>query len=663
MEPRVDAKRRRLAKLLSIRGVTAPLLRDILQTLGQDPGPASTSQRAVQDALGERFARVGLTIELPLAGGGTWPWKLASPAELLRQCVESCPGYREMVTRALAKHPNNFQNPWRVVLYVDEITPGSVLRPDNKRKISAFYMSFLEFGQQLRFEDAWLTVALIRSSVLHDHHILGGMANVCRLLLRHMFVGPGSMATGGCLLNLQEPVLLFAAFNNFLADEAALKSAFDLKGAAGLLPCMACRNVTSLQADLAENDPTSFLVDISCSDERCFQLNSDHDIWRMQDRLLGIQARSHTKQELQLAEKTMGMNCNPHGILADVELRQFIAPSSYTRDSMHTFLSAGTVSIEMRLLLKSLNRQLGVTYSSLQVFCKAEWKWPAHVQTKGHQIHQAFSAQRERHSGDAFRAGASELLTMYPLVRYFLEKVVERGALCAERESFEALCYVLDLMQQLKRFPSNGVARELASALARHMDSHKRAYGTSNIKPKHHQAMHIPAQVLRDKLLLDCFVHERKHQVIKQCAQNIDNTREFESSVLRRVLNVQFQQLQCERLVDGLGGGAIEALPLAAALGAEHAWTAKDMRWQGMQISIGDLLFCPDGCVLVEACLCVDMELMVLARSLLLQGRASRTTSTWARTETLNAVRLEPGFRHPACWTVQGNGLILALGA
>ena len=52
---------------------------------------------------------------------------------------------------------------WRLILYVDGITPGNVIAPDDKRKAIVWYVSFVEFGDKLMFEELWVAIALART--------------------------------------------------------------------------------------------------------------------------------------------------------------------------------------------------------------------------------------------------------------------------------------------------------------------------------------------------------------------------------------------------------------------------------------------------------------------------------------------------------------------
>ena len=52
---------------------------------------------------------------------------------------------------------------WNIILYADGVTPGDAFTPENNRKAWVWYVSFLEMGQKLSNEEAWITVAIARN--------------------------------------------------------------------------------------------------------------------------------------------------------------------------------------------------------------------------------------------------------------------------------------------------------------------------------------------------------------------------------------------------------------------------------------------------------------------------------------------------------------------
>ena len=106
-------------------------------------------------------------------------------------------------------------------------------------------VSFLQLGQfALTSGDAWVTLAVVRTIGVIDC-VVGGWSAMLRVLLEQLFLGNLGLATVGLPLNLsqQPPVMLFAALTNFLADGDGLRSAYDLRGASSLKPCLVHHNV------------------------------------------------------------------------------------------------------------------------------------------------------------------------------------------------------------------------------------------------------------------------------------------------------------------------------------------------------------------------------------------------------------------------------------
>ena len=65
---------------------------------------------------------------------------------------------------------------------------------------------------------------------------------------------------------------------------------------------------------------------------------------------------------------------------------------------------------------------------------------------------QVFSPSREKAGTETFKAGASEILQIFPLVREFIVRIVEpTGELEKERESVLGLFGVLDCMLVAKK--------------------------------------------------------------------------------------------------------------------------------------------------------------------------------------------------------------------
>ena len=136
---------------------------------------------------------------------------------------------------------------------------------------------------------------------------------------------------------------------------------------------------------------------------------------------------------------------------------------------------------------------------------------------------------------------------------------------------------------------------------------HQIAYGSGYIKPKHHWMMDIPRQLVRDRCVLDAFVIERTHQVVKGIATHVDNTHLYERSVLAGVTTKAFQASDDKlAAVDGLMGRT-RGLP-----GCPGALVSKKLRIFGTEIAMDDVVSQGEAVGIVFACALEVGELLLL---------------------------------------------------
>lgn len=199
---------------------------------------------------------------------------------------------------------------------------------------------------------------------------------------------------------------------------------------------------------------------------------------------------------------------------------------------------------------------------------------------------------------------------IYPLLRLFVGKVLmPTGKMALTCESFLAMCRLLDEFVALKRGRSTKSA--VLPLLQAHLEMHQRAHGVEYIRPKHHFGFHNVLDSSDDKVWLDCSVHERKHQIVKQAADAIKNTSSYEASVLGRVLVTQLRQLENTKKDKTLIGNTGLHAELSQQLGsAVHL--GKSLLYRDTVIGVGDvLLFHGEGGI-VRACGEHDSKLFVL---------------------------------------------------
>ena len=145
---------------------------------------------------------------------------------------------------------------------------------------------------------------------------------------------------------------------------------------------------------------------------------------------------------------------------------------------------------------------------------------------------------------------ASEQMTVYPLIRRFAE-LNDRDELHDASISFYSICEVADVLQQAKfqHFKCRKtMAKLIKDLVGKYLKVRKAIYGTKGIRPKHHKLMHLWKQLLDDGFLMDCFILEHMHCLIKPLCVDLRNTKDFEGTAIRRAVQARVHQLEKNRM-------------------------------------------------------------------------------------------------------------------
>ena len=652
------AKRRRLQQLVGLKGITINALAALIATLHENPQKpvsANTLRRTVDQA----YEQVAHVIKLPLLAGGSWDWHVCRIDKLLDFFANQNPIYRRFLGEALACTTDNCLN---LILYCDEVTPGNALRPDNARKFWSFYIGFAEMpASTLYREQFWLPIGVLRTTFAGK--VTAGISNCVRLLVRSILLDPCRAASVGfaCKTGPGEgvPSLIRIRKIKVLADESALKFVFSNKGASGLRFCLLCRNVVSISSNLT--DGQAYLVDASCSDPTLFHEATDESIWKTWDNLAAKQG-TLTKTAFAELEKASGFTYHPDALLSDKRLRRYVTPASaYTMDWLHNFLANGTASVEITLFLGACKRQLGIAYEHLDKLVGADWAYPA--SRSQHKVDASFSAAADKHSDSGFRGTGSQVLMLYPVLRFLaLKTVLPSKCLDDSCHSFLAMCDLLDVCLQVRAGSSSSA--EMVASIQKHFEMHKTAYGNEYIKPKHHFAFHNALGKQEGDVWIDCFVHERKHQVVKQAASMVKNTSKYECSVLGRVLLEQQRQLESTALEDVLFDPSTTDEDISRLLGKPMT-IAKRLQHKVLVIAVGDFVLHNHQIYCVKACM---QDQSAEALYLLLQGctiteKCASHSVCQLMEENLNLLLLDDSviLLHAYCWTKPQLGQVTVL--
>ena len=209
-------QKRKLDRLSGLGAVTDSALSAILRTLQDDgdlPNDMATSARSIARATLEelqaptQYGQVLESVALPLDRGGAFAWNCVNPFAMLNYLARKVPDFGDALVRAARRAPPSPSAPWRVCMYVDEATPGNLLRADNTRRTYAFYWAFEELGLELLSREGnWLLGGVIRSNKLSK--VTGGLSAVFSVLLRKFWGQSQNMATSGVTVHTTQGVLL-----------------------------------------------------------------------------------------------------------------------------------------------------------------------------------------------------------------------------------------------------------------------------------------------------------------------------------------------------------------------------------------------------------------------------------------------------------------------
>jgi hypothetical protein len=301
-----------------------------------------------------------------------------------------------------------------------------------------------------------------------------------------------------------------------------------------------------------------------------------------------------------------------------------------TYDAMHAVLSNGIGQNETALLLFAL-RDVGCTFEKLRTFANAKWSLCSAFATRSVLVG-IFNEARQQawKSGHEFKCSASEMLLAHPIILFFLQTIMVGQGIDDQISSYEKLGRVMYHIRVGKESGMHG--QQLRAAIQEHGDAFDKAYPDAKWKPKNHFVQHVPDHLDRDGIILDAFVGERKHQLVKMCAQNIRNTSSFEKSVLLRVLSHQLAVLtDAEHFSDKLlHGKPLDGTP---------AWHAFSVQYAGTKFSRGDCVMLEGNLCIAEACVAVDDQFFLSTRryarhSQVAQPRLTAMQQSWPADST-----------------------------
>ena len=559
-------------------------------------GPAAPSKdgdgawtHSAKRELQKIAAQYQTTLKVDTESGAQLDFHVVKLPEVLSWFCETNPDFGQMLMKCLRGNEAA-----SVYLYCDEVTPGAVLAPLNTRKSYLWYLAFDLFGYFLHHVASWTCVAIMT----HDHVdvVRGGLSAAVRALVHHLFDSSTELVKIG-----EQTWLLKLCLHKLTGDADAMRAIFSSMGSGGVRPCVKCTNCIHKTGRV----PPGY-VTIAESNAALFKPMQDEVLWKIVDYLKSVAEMPRSKTLLDKAETTHGLHWDPAGLLADVTLRGTVRPSHGTGDSMHILYSNGVAALELGLFLDACWAE-DITLGNVRAFAKL---WEAN-NTVLQAIHDS------KFTRATFKGSASECKSLIPLFSEFARSGVNKPSLTAYVTSMCALgdvCRELHLLKCKRDTAAPDVTR-LARLLQLHLDAFKSAYGVEHVKPKHHQAQHLPQEIKEVKRVMDCWTAERRNKIWKLYVAPHCTPAGLEKHSLAKLLLMQRDAVREMQFKEQYMDQPTQSDNTALQYGWPEAYLAQSCWRKGQAFSVGDIFCEGDTAFEMVACVSDGTDIYILCHT------------------------------------------------
>ena len=471
---------------------------------------------------------------------------VANPIALLWTASSQYSIFSAFFLRLLKKTPPSIDEPWHILLYSDEVTPGNPLATLNNRKFHAIYWSFLEFGvNALSREESWFCVAVEYSIFVSEFS--AGLSQVMTVVIKLFFSEGANLALSGVLLSFVggESVRLWAKIGGTLQDGGAHKSMFHSRGDGASKFCLLCKNLFEQTSQLVEMDGTNLLACDVLKYEGLV-LASSKDLRKTARYIEGKHA-TMPAGAFTILQQSLGMTYHKHALLLDRSLDDLYDPvPGYMHDWMHALFVDGIYNTTLYLLFESfLQAGKPDIYTVFSDFV-AKWTWPARVNMHGRHLPDIFAGNRKKKHRAAkhIKCQASDGLSLVGVSALFVNKVLlKMDPPCKnECDCFLALVEVIEIIVASARVTVQ--PQTLLTSVEKFLHMYKDAWGCDMMVPKFHWLLHLWTILQKYGTLLNCFCLERKHRVPKRYATELTNiSKKNSKSLLMEVTSHHLGQL------------------------------------------------------------------------------------------------------------------------
>ena len=294
--------------------------------------------------------------------------------------------------------------------------------------------------------------------------------------------------------------------------------------------CLLCRNAVSEASELGDADGDG---DFRSSILKRAEL----DVARpgeLQDACHLVQDNyGEDPEAFRVRQIVNGFTYSPYTMLTDPELVGIVEPcKQFMHDYMHCLWVNGVWAITFHLILRALrSKRVFDAYARLRAYVDT-WNWPRRFKVTS-KLSKLFESAREDSNTKAgkFRSAAGQAMSLAPIIVFFLaafEHIIPT--------EFDVYVKLLKLTEMFASTHHGTITPdELLGAVEDFLAVYALAFGVEWMTPKFHWLLHFGDHLEQNGMLIACFVHERKHKMVKRYCEGIMNDVVFERSVIHDV--------------------------------------------------------------------------------------------------------------------------------
>jgi hypothetical protein len=353
------------------------------------------------------------------------------------------------------------------------------------------------------------------------------ISQLVRKLLEIMFLHEhGSPLAGIHLKRGDQCLRLFWALGFHSQDGESQRQTFMNRQDTGSRLCQLCKNVFGVsQSNSSLEDYKITSKFLLCSDEEILQS------WKR----LEIKNSTENKTTFKKWQQACGFTFSPQALLMSKPLEHLglLRPATgYVHDWMHALCSNGVLCYIMQWALEAIaTTDMPNIWSTFCQYLQL-WVWPGNLPGSA-AFHKLFEAKKvETHKkNEKLVMSASEMLSIYPVLAYFMETCCVLPACDVPKQVYLAWCHVLDLLvASTQHLPKPG---QLLQAVQKALALTKAAGWAGSMRPKFHWCLHFEQALQQFDGLPSCWSLERKHKVARRYGSGLYNTNRYEDTLLK----------------------------------------------------------------------------------------------------------------------------------